>query len=247
MLTSAIVRATSFLALAVALVASAVGAAPAADGQDVAAAGMSVHAIASEKRVLSTTSAARLDAATVAEPWAPSLDAVDVTNKNTGAHAKLRLYREDGAYDPQAAEAFMRVATRGSDAGDFDALDPRLVRLVFRAAYHFGGAPIVIISGTRKNARGKHATGEALDFALDGVPAAKLAQHLRGFPLAGVGIYTHPKTQYVHLDVRDRSFHWIDGSPPGVTWRERPISDPKQAARDASYDASMDLPETASR
>ncbi|MGD0527374.1 MAG: hypothetical protein ABSE49_19690, partial [Polyangiaceae bacterium] len=57
-----------------------------------------------------------------------------------------------------------------------------------------------------------------------------------------LGIYTHPKTQYVHLDVREPSFHWLDGSPPGVTWKERPLRDPGQAQRDASWTADGDLP-----
>jgi hypothetical protein len=63
----------------------------------------------------------------------------------------------------------------------------------------------------------------------------------------GVGIYTHPKTQFVHLDVRDRSFHWLDGSPPGVRWRERRLADPAQPKRDAAYVNVLDLPEPAAR
>jgi hypothetical protein len=49
----------------------------------------------------------------------------------------------------------------------------------------------------------------------------------------------------VHLDVRDHSYHWVDGSPPGVTWREQLLPDPKQIARDASLSWSLDLPEVA--
>lgn len=139
----------------------------------------------------------------------------------------------------------MEIAS-SKDTGDtIEPLDPRLIKLAFRASYHFGGAPIAILSATRKNTRGKHATGEALDFSLEGVRAATLAAYLRGTPRAGVGIYTHPKTQYVHLDVRDHSYHWLDASPPGVTWRERLLKDSSQAKRDESYAEAMDLPETA--
>ena len=94
------------------------------------------------------------------------------------------------------------------------------------------------MSATRKGAHGKHGKGEAIDFQLEGVSAATLAAYLRGTPLAGIGIYTHPKTQYVHLDVRAHSYHWLDGSPPGVTWREKLLGDPSQEKRDASYDSS---------
>ena len=115
--------------------------------------------------------------------------------------------------------------------------------LVFRAAYHFDAPKINVVSATRKGARGKHGDGSAMDFELDGVSASDLAAYLRTFPRAGVGFYPHPKTQYVHLDVREHSYHWIDFSPPGVTWREKLLDDPNQAARDASYSASADLPE----
>ncbi len=185
-------------------------------------------------------------------PWATALSAIDVKNRNTEVRARLRLYAEDGTVDRSALTAFMRVASSAADLPDrpdgevAEPLDPRLVQLAFRAAYHFGGKPIVIVSATRKRAHGKHRTGEALDFKLEGVRAATLAAYIRTFPRAGVGIYTHPKTQYVHLDVRDRSYHWLDGSPPGVTWRERLLRDRTQEKRDASYTSLMDLPEPAS-
>jgi hypothetical protein len=171
------------------------------------------------------------------------LPAIEVKNPNTNAHARIRLYVEDGAIDPDALGTFMRVA---SSAGAVDErLEPRLVQLAFRASYHFNGAPMVLVSATRPGAQGKHGSGSALDFKLDGVSAAALAAYARTFPRAGVGIYTHPKTQYVHLDVRDRSYHWLDGSPPGATWREALLKDPTQPARDASYVVAMDRPETA--
>jgi uncharacterized protein YcbK (DUF882 family) len=181
-----------------------------------------------------------------ATDWAASLRPIEVKNRNTRAHGKVLLYKSDGSLDPEAVREFVAIA-RSANARepDDEPLDPRLVQLVVRASYHFGGKTISIVSATRKGKRGKHGSGEAIDFALEGVRARTLARHLFGYPLAGVGFYTHPKTQYVHLDVRDRGTHWLDGSPPGVTWREKLLADPKQAARDASYVAAMDLPEGA--
>jgi len=182
--------------------------------------------------------------------WATELPAIDVKNLKTSVRAKVRLYAEDGTIDRSALRVFMQVAS-SEDASEHaddevvEPLDPRLVQLAIRAAYKFGDKPIVIVSATRKRAHGKHRTGEALDFKLEGVRAATLASYLRTFPLAGVGIYTHPKTQYVHLDVRERSFHWLDASPPGVSWRERRLPDRTQEKRDASYESLMDLPELA--
>lgn len=175
-------------------------------------------------------------------PWAASLAAVDVINRNTQKKGSIKLYTDDGTVDPNALHEFVRIAASSATP---EPLDKRLVQLAFRASYHFGGKKIVIVSATRRNTRGKHAHGEALDFQLEGVPARKLASYLRTYPRAGVGIYTHPKTQYVHLDVRERSYHWIDASPPGVTWREKLLRDPTQAKRDASWRPAMDLPEAA--
>lgn len=183
------------------------------------------------------------EASSKTESWATPLKAVDVRMRNTGAQSKIRLYTDDGKIDEKAAREFMTVAA--SVKGANEPLPTRLIQLVFRASYKFGGANVVIVSATRKGAHGKHGSGQAIDFALDGVSASALAAYLRQTPRAGVGIYTHPKTQYVHLDVRDRSYHWLDGSPPGVTWREKLLPDPNQAKRDESYATTNDLPESA--
>ena len=239
-------RATAFLAMAILLAANAVGATPTVPR---AAAQKPAQRIARvvppAKRVLTTASAPGVDAAL---PWAASLGSVDVLNRNTNAQAKIRLYDAHGVLDRAEARAFMRIAgttkaTPGDDSDDDERLALRVVQLAIRASYHFNGAAIRIISATRPGDRGKHGNGEALDFSLEGVKAPLLAAYLRTTPRAGVGIYTHPKTQYVHLDVRDQSYHWIDGSPPGVTWPEQLLSDPKRAARDGSWSEAKDLPE----
>ena len=239
-------RATAFLAMAILLATSAVGttppiAAPLAKHARVA------HVAPAAKRALTTTSAPTVD---TSETRAPALGAIAVLNRNTNARGVIRLYDDRGQLDREQARAFMRLAGSGSAAPadaseDDERLDVRVVQLALRAAYHFKASSLAIVSATRPGAKGKHGTGEALDFALEGVKAPLLAAYLRGLPRAGVGIYTHPRTQYVHLDVREHSYHWIDGSPPGVTWREQLLADPKQEVRDASWSASMDLPEPA--
>ena len=223
--------------MAILLAANAVGATPTAPAAAPAPKpARTARIVPPAKRVLSTASAAAVDAN---QPWAASLAAVDVLNRNTNATAAIRLYDAHGVLDRGEARAFVRIAGGDED----ERLDIRVVQLAIRAAYHFNGAAIRIISATRPGAKGKHGSGEALDFSLEGVTAPMLAAYLRGLPRAGVGIYTHPKTQYVHLDVREHSYHWIDASPPGVTWREQLLSDPKRAARDGSWFPATDLPE----
>lgn len=188
-------------------------------------------------------------AALPAASWAAPLPAIEVKNRNTNAIAKVRLYGDDGSINGAELRTFMRTAASVADLKDgpngevAEPLDTRVVQLVFRAAYHFKSKAITIVSATRRGAHGKHGSGSAIDFQVSGVSAAQLAAYARTFPRSGVGIYTHPKTQYVHVDVRDHSYHWLDGSPPGVTWREKLLGDPSQQKRDAAYVPAMDLPE----
>jgi hypothetical protein len=170
--------------------------------------------------------------------WAQGLAPVEVTGVNTHARAAVRFYTTEGEIDGEARATLERIAA--SDDAPHP-LATRLEQLVLLAAYHFKGAPVVIVSAWRARA-GRHGTGEAMDFKLKGVPARELAAYLRGLPRAGVGIYTNPGTQFVHLDVRDQSFHWIDASPPGVKWREAALRDPGAEKRDASWTPQMDLP-----
>src|SRR5206468_3650582 len=107
----------------------------------------------------------------------------------------------------------------------------RAIQLAFKAAYHFHAKEMVVISAYRParrgTKRGPHALGAAIDFQLPGASARSIATYVRSFARAGVGIYTHPKTQFVHVDARDESYHWVDSSPPGRALREQRLVDPK--------------------
>jgi hypothetical protein len=170
--------------------------------------------------------------------WAAALEPVEVESASSREIAAVRLYATDGSIDESARETFERIAAGADDA---HALTVRLEQLVVKAAHHFGRDRIVVLSAWRPNA-GRHSTGDALDFKLPGIRASTLASYLRQLPRVGVGIYTHPKTQFVHLDVRDASYHWLDASPPGVRWREARLRDPSAQRRDAAWTPEMDLP-----
>lgn len=182
------------------------------------------------------------------ERWTQTLAPVEVTHVATHAAMAIQLYTGEGEVDPSALRAFDEVAANDDESGTHP-LAARLSQLVVKAAYHFARRPkdspapakVIVISGFRSNA-GRHGTGEAVDFKLAGVRASELAAYLRQLPRVGVGVYTHPRTQFVHLDVRDASYHWLDASPPGVHWREAMLRDPRAKQRDASWSAEMDLP-----
>jgi uncharacterized protein YcbK (DUF882 family) len=178
--------------------------------------------------------------------WASALAPLSVTDGSSRARDELRLYTPEGEVDVGEKARFEGLVGRDGQAHE---LSERVIKLLFKAAYHFarveGAAAIppavTVVSAWREHA-GRHTSGDAIDFKLAKVPAAQLAAYLRGLPRVGVGIYTHPRTQYVHLDVRDTSYHWLDASPPGVRWRERQLRDPGQAKRDAAWSTSSDLP-----
>jgi uncharacterized protein YcbK (DUF882 family) len=170
--------------------------------------------------------------------WADALEPIEVTNDSTGASAWIRLYDLAGDIDEAQRAAFERVASRESEPHP---LAPRVEQLVMKTAYHFGVHRLLLVSGWRERS-GKHSTGEAIDFKLQGVPPAKVAAFLHGLARVGVGTYTNPGTQFVHVDVREPGYYWVDPSPPGVHWRELPIGDRMMAIRDATYVAEMDLP-----
>jgi hypothetical protein len=173
--------------------------------------------------------------------WAAGLGPLRVISP-TGRPRDLVLYRPDGSIDPKAVGVFAEAAAAPEQPVVM--LPKRLVQLVVKAAHHFGAARVEIVSGWRSGG-GPHGRAEAVDFRLSGVDYKKLAAYLRGLPRVGVGMYTHRRTRYVHLDVRERSYHWLDASPPRRHWKEMRLRDPKQAKRDASYTPEMDLPSDA--
>jgi len=171
-----------------------------------------------------------------------------IVNINTEKTVDARFYDLWGNIDATAASELDALLCDARDRDNIETtvLDRRMLQLMYRAAYHFRAKKVIVISAYRKpgaKSEGQHALGKAIDFKLTNTPAAALAAYLRTLSRVGVGVYTNPDTQYVHLDVRDRSYYWIDGSPPGRTWRERPIGAAGMAKRDAAYSPTNDWPE----
>jgi uncharacterized protein YcbK (DUF882 family) len=180
----------------------------------------------------------------------PRLPPLRISSPNAHAALTLRLYDDQGRIDEANAR---KLDTLLADCRDPEhvqerTLERRTLQLLYRAAYHFRATEVEVVSAYRAPGRrreGPHGTGRAIDFKLKGVKAATLAAYLRTLPKVGVGVYTHRKTQYVHLDVRERSYHWLDASPPGRTWRERRLPDSSIVARDTRYTPESDWPEGA--
>jgi uncharacterized protein YcbK (DUF882 family) len=175
----------------------------------------------------------------------PELTLFNVNTKQSGG---VRLYDEQGYVDENAANFAdtMLADARRKGKTIVRTIDRRLLQILVRSAYHFRQSRIEIVSGYRQPMRrreGYHALGRAVDYRILGVTAGELASYLRQIPRLGVGVYTHPKTEYVHLDVREVSFHWLDASPPRRRWRERSLSDRTLVELDKRYSREGDWPE----
>jgi hypothetical protein len=196
------------------------------------------HALATARLATETALAAGVREERVAS-WAAALAPIGIASASGGASERISLYDRAGEIDEDARRRFELIASREPGAHK---LALRVEQLVFKAAYHFGADRLVVVSAWRERS-GKHTAGEAVDFRLRGIQASQVAAYLRELPRVGVGVYTHPDTQYVHIDIREPSYSWLDASPPRVHWKERQIGDPRGAAkRDDTYAPQMDLP-----
>lgn len=123
--------------------------------------------------------------------------------------AEATPLRPDGGFDEAARAALSRVLG-DPRANRHVAMDPRLLDVIYHLARHFRVGQVNVISGYRAGARrSNHALGRAADIALPGVGDEALARFAREIGFLGVGVY--PRSGFVHVDVRSRSFFWVEG------------------------------------
>jgi uncharacterized protein YcbK (DUF882 family) len=129
----------------------------------------------------------------------------------------LRLVDTRGSVRP-AAQRQMRELLRPRDSRKRKLPNSRLLGLLAQVSDHFGGRPIHIVSGYRlpggfTRDSSQHVAGNAVDFRIPGVPLTELRDYCSHFASVGVGYY--PRSQFVHLDVRQKAARWTDWSLPG--------------------------------
>ncbi len=109
--------------------------------------------------------------------------------------------------------------------GNEHPVDPHLLDVIYRLQVHFRAPEIRIISGyrtpARKGATSNHGKGRAMDLVVPGAGDEEVAKLAREQGFAGVGVY--PVSGFVHVDVRERSYFWVDTSGPGKRSRIRGI------------------------
>ncbi|MBC7173044.1 MAG: DUF882 domain-containing protein [Polyangiaceae bacterium] len=141
---------------------------------------------------------------------------------------ELRPDPATGRFD-ETQLAVAREAFRYREDQATTDVHPRLLELIYRAVTHFEVPYVTVVSGYRTTrATSRHNQGRAMDFVLPGVSDRGLAAFLKRQGFVGVGIY--PLSGFVHLDVRERSFFWVDSSAPGRRSRVRRVA-PAEALR----------------
>ena len=90
----------------------------------------------------------------------------------------------------------------------------RLLWYLYLVGHHYD-AQVDIVSAYRHNERksSRHKQGRAIDFRIEGVDSKAIWEYCKRFDRVGLGYY--PNSNFVHLDVRDKSYYWIDDSGPG--------------------------------
>jgi uncharacterized protein YcbK (DUF882 family) len=120
-------------------------------------------------------------------------------------------------------------------AGEEHPIDPRELALIYRIETHFEVPEIRVVSGYRVPKPGSHSNhgkGRAIDIIVPGVADEEVARFAREVGFVGVGVY--PTSQFVHVDVRPRSYFWVDFSGPHMRNRERCILGDLAARCDAA-------------
>jgi uncharacterized protein YcbK (DUF882 family) len=135
----------------------------------------------------------------------------------------LTAISEHGGFSAMDLDRAAHVL-RDPRTGNEHPVDPRALDLVYRVAVHFGTPEVRIISGYRTPRPGSHSNhgrGRAIDLVFPGTGDDDVARFARELGFVGVGVY--PVSGFVHLDVRERSYFWVDSSAPGKKNRERGI------------------------
>ncbi len=159
-----------------------------------------------------------------------------LTTLNRGETIEVPTTSDAGGFE---AEDLDRVAHELRAAtGDEHPVDPRTLALAYHIETHFGVPELRVVSGYRVPKPGSHSNhgkGRAIDIIVPGVADEEVARFVREMGFVGVGVY--PTSQFVHVDVRPRSYFWVDFSGPHMKNRERGILGDLAARSDAAATA----------
>jgi uncharacterized protein YcbK (DUF882 family) len=151
---------------------------------------------------------------------------------NTKERVELAPLRDDGGFsaeDLAAAAHALRDPRSDEECG----ADARLLDIVYQIEVKFHARAVRIVSAFRgpRRRHSRHGVGRALDLVVPGTRDDVVARFARSIGFVGVGLY--PRSGFVHLDSRSRSYFWVDGSGPGRRGRPVQVLAKVAAASDA--------------
>jgi uncharacterized protein YcbK (DUF882 family) len=142
---------------------------------------------------------------------------------NTAEKIAIEPLSASGGFEASELERASQFL-RDPRTGNRIALEPMMLNLVYALQVHFEVPLVRVISGYRTPRPGTHSNhgrGRAMDLVVPGHADEEVAKFARERGFVGVG--TYPVSGFVHVDVRERSYFWIDASGPGRSKRERGI------------------------
>ena len=142
---------------------------------------------------------------------------------NTRERVELTALGDSGGFTARDLDRAAHLLRDPGAAASYP-VEPRLLDVVYGLQRHFAAQEIRVISGYREPHGGgasNHGKGRAMDLVVPGATDEDVAKFAREVGFVGVGIY--PVSGFVHVDVRDRSYFWVDSSGPGRRNRERGV------------------------
>jgi uncharacterized protein YcbK (DUF882 family) len=130
---------------------------------------------------------------------------------NTEERIELAPVRDDGGWTDDDLERASH-ALRDPRNNQEKPIEPRVLDLAYRVQVHFQARALRVVSCYRRGVS-KHGKGRAMDIVVPGARDDEVARFARSFGFVGVGLY--PRSGFVHIDTRPRSYFWVDSSGPG--------------------------------
>ncbi len=142
---------------------------------------------------------------------------------NTREQVALAPISDDGGFSASDLERAAHVLRDPRTGNEFP-VDPGVIDVLYRLQTHFKTHSIRVISAYRTphpGSHSRHGQGRAIDLVVPGASDQAVARFVRALGFCGVGVYT--RSGFVHVDVRSRSYFWVDHSGPGQPNRARTV------------------------
>jgi uncharacterized protein YcbK (DUF882 family) len=151
---------------------------------------------------------------------------------HTQERIELAPLREDGGFTAEDLALATHALRDPRNDEECDA-DERVLDIVYQIEIKFHAKAVRVVSAYRgpRYHHSRHGVGRALDLVVPGTRDEEVAKFARSIGFVGVGVY--PRSGFVHVDSRSRSYFWVDNSSPGRRGRGVQVLAKLAAASDA--------------